>query len=321
VLGGLARRVSLVEKLKDEGKPVLVVDSGNLFADMSGSVDRHQSLIKAQLISRAYKRMGAAAVNVGPLDLAQGLTFLREEASRGFPLISSNLVEPKGGKTIFRPYIIKKVGKSSIAFIGLLSPANPAIQNIERDKFRVRDPTQAARAVIEKLRGKADVIVLLSALDQYGEREIAKSVSGINFVLGGHEGRYIQSPVWEGQTPILESYRNGMYAGKLQLSFANAASPFRDDGREDQIKRQLQELDIRLGNIKETRGSYHKKSVDNAVETINKQKTALQDDLKNSEASHNSDNRFVWTLVPLDKSLPEDHAVSEWIRKSGIERD
>ena len=34
-----------------------------------------------------------------------------------------------------------------------------------------------------------------------------------------------------------------------------------------------------------------------------------------------SDNRFVWTLIPLDRSLPEDKVVSAWIRKEGIERD
>ena len=322
MLGGLARRVSLVEKLKGEGKPFLVVDSGNLFTDMSGVVDHHQSPTKAQLISRAYKRAGVAAINVGPLDLAQGLTFLLEEASRGLPLISSNLVEPKSGTPIFRPYIIKKVNKSRIAFFGLLSPAiNPAIHKTEREKFLVQDPAETARAVLAQLRGKADVVILLSALDQYGQREVVKAVSGIHFVLGGHEGRYIQSPIWEGQTPIFESYRNGMYAGNLQLNFSNAASPFRDEGREGRIKRQIQELDIRLRNIKETRGNYHKQSLENAVENINKQMSALQDELKNSGASYPYDNHFFWTLVPLDSSLPEDKVVSGWIRKAGIERD
>ncbi len=322
MLGGLARRVSLVEKLKSEGKPVLDVDSGNLFTDMRAGVDNKQSLTRAQLISRAYRRAGVAAINVGPLDLVQGLAFLREEASRGLPLISANLVEPKSRTPIFRPYIIKKVGKTSIAFFGLLSPAiNPAIPKTEREKIMVQDPAQTARAVFDKLRGKADVIILLSALDQYGQREVVKAVSGINFVLGGHEGRYIQSPLWEGQTPILESYRNGMYAGKLQLSFVNTASPFKDEGREDRIKRQLQELDLRLRNIKETRGNYHKKSLENAVENINKQKIALQDELKSFGTVLAGDNRFFWALVPLDNSLPEDKVVSGWIRKAGIERD
>jgi 2',3'-cyclic-nucleotide 2'-phosphodiesterase (5'-nucleotidase family) len=175
--------------------------------------------------------------------------------------------------------------------------------------------------VLDKLRGRADVIILLSALDSYREREVVKAVSGINFVLGGHEGRYIQTAVWEKQTAIFESYRNGMYAGKLQLSFVNAASPFRDEGREDQIKRQVQELDLRLSFIKETRGNYHRRSMENAIENINKQKTALQNELKSSRTLLASDNRFVWTLVPLDSSLSEDKVVSEWIRKAGLERD
>ena len=230
MLGGLARRVSLVEKLKDEGKPVLVVDSGNLFTDMRAGVDNKRSITRAQLISRTYKHMGVAAINVGAFDLVQGLAFLRNEASRGVPLISSNLVEPSRKMPIFRPYIVKTVNKTRIAFFGLLSPAvNPAIQKIEGEKFLVKDPVETARAVLDKLRGRADVIILLSALDSNGEREVVKAVSGIHFVLGGHEGGYIQTPVWERQTPILESYRNGMYAGKLQLRFANATSLFQDE--------------------------------------------------------------------------------------------
>jgi len=257
-----------VEKLKDEAKQILVVDSGNLFTDMRASVDNKRSLTRAQLISRAYKRMGVAAINVGALDLVQGLTFLRDEASRGLPLISSNLVEPSSRTPIFQPYIIKKINKTRIAFFGLLSPAvNPAIRKTEGEKFLVKDPSETARAMLDKLRSRADVFILLSALDPNEERDVVKAVSGIHFVLGGHEGRYIQSPVWEGQTPIFESYRNGMYAGKLQLSFVNAATPFRDEGK------------------------------------------------------GKGDNRFLWTLVPLDNSLPEDKVVSEWIRKEGLERD
>jgi hypothetical protein len=128
VLGGLARRVSFVEKLKGEGKPVLVVDSGHLFTDAGTGIDHTQSLTKARLISRAYKRMGVAAINVGDWDLMQGMAFLREEASRGLPLISANLVDQSRGAPIFKPYIIKKINKTRIAFFGLLSPdINPTI--------------------------------------------------------------------------------------------------------------------------------------------------------------------------------------------------
>ena len=128
MLGGLARRVSFVEKLKGEGKPVLVVDSGHLFTDAGAGSDHTQSLTKARLISRAYKRMGVAAINIGDLDLMQGMAFLREESSRGLPLISANLVDPSSKASLFKPYIIKKTGTIRIAFFGLLSPnINPTI--------------------------------------------------------------------------------------------------------------------------------------------------------------------------------------------------
>ena len=121
MLGGLARRVSLVEKLGSEDRSLLVVDSGNLFTGAWAGANQKQSRIKARLISRAYMRMGVAAINVGDLDLLQGLAFLRKEASRGLPLVSSNLVDPSTKTSIVKPYIIKKVGSIRVAFFGLLS--------------------------------------------------------------------------------------------------------------------------------------------------------------------------------------------------------
>jgi len=32
-------------------------------------------------------------------------------------------------------------------------------------------------------------------------------------------------------------------------------------------------------------------------------------------------NRIQWTLIPLDKSLPEDKTISGWIRKAGCADD
>jgi 2',3'-cyclic-nucleotide 2'-phosphodiesterase (5'-nucleotidase family) len=216
-----------VEKVKGEGNAVLIVDSGHLFADMGTGVNQQQSFTKAQLISRAYKYMGVAAINVSDADLTQGLTFLRNEASRGLPLISANLIDSVRKSPIFSPYTIKKVGKIRIALFGLTSQVkNQAVTQPAENKFLVGDPVKSARKMFEKLRQKADIIILLSDLDAKREREVVKAVPGIHFVLGGHEGRFIQTPLWEGHTPLLESYKNGMYAGTLHLTFVKASSPF-----------------------------------------------------------------------------------------------
>lgn len=221
-----------MEKVKSEGNTVLIVDSGHLFTDMGKGVNQ-QPLTKAQLISRAYTHMGVAAINVSAADLTLGLPFFRNEASQGLPLISANLMDPSRKSPIFSPYTIKKVGKVRIALFGLTSPVQKQVVTTPPEsKFLVGDPVKSARIMFRKLRRRADIIILLSDLDAKREREVIKAVPGIHFVFGGREGRYIHTPLWERHTPILESYKNGMYAGTLQATYAKASSPFAYKGME-----------------------------------------------------------------------------------------
>lgn len=230
MLGGLARRAAFVENIKKEGRPVIVVDSGQLFTHQGTIADTKLSRTKAQLISRAYKHMGAAAINIGDSDLMQGIAFLREESSRGLPLISANLFDSTNRKPLFMPYIIKKTGGIRIAFFGLLSPdINISIRQMAGETFLVHDPVETAKNVMRILNNKADIIILLSNLTVEREKAVIKAVPGIHFVLGGRDGRYIPSPFWEGQTPILDSYRKGMYVGTLHLTFLKRTSPFQDE--------------------------------------------------------------------------------------------
>lgn len=288
MLGGLAKRVSLAEKSNSEDGALLIVDSGNLFTAAWRGANQKQSIMKARLISRAYMRMGAAAINVGALDLLQGLEFLRKEASRGLPLVSANLVNPATKISIFRPYIIKRVGAIRVAFFGLLSPNIRTDMYKEAGKqFLVKDPVRAAQEITGTLRGKADVTILLSDLPSDNQQEVIKAAPGIHFVLGGRDGRYVKLPLWEGQTPILESYRYGMYAGKLQISYVNASSPFKYERMEEQTR----------------------------------QPASSGNGLRTSKEPPFRNNHFQWTLMPLDMSIPEDKAVSSWIKKSGIEKE
>jgi 2',3'-cyclic-nucleotide 2'-phosphodiesterase (5'-nucleotidase family) len=158
VLGGLARRASVVEKLNSEDGSLLVVDSGNLFTD--------------------------------------GRAFLRKEASQGLPLVSANLIDSLTKTSLFKQYIIKNVGAIRVAFFGLLSP------NISTDiykeggkQFLVKDPVGTAREMIVMLHGKADVVILLSDLPSDSQQRVIKAASGIHFVLGGRDGRHMQSPL------------------------------------------------------------------------------------------------------------------------------
>lgn len=176
--------------------------------------------------------MGVTAVNVGDADLMQGLTLLKQEASRGLPLISANLIDPSLGTPIFPPFVIKKVKNVRIAFFGLLSPdINTAMQKTAGGKAYIKDPIETAQEITGKLQGQADIIILLSDLGLEHDRELLRRVTGIHLVLGRHEGHFLQSPTWEKSTPILQSYKKGMYIGKLQLTIVNNASFVQEKGQ------------------------------------------------------------------------------------------
>ncbi len=70
------------------------MDSGDLFFTAKAKVDPEKASAKARLIGRAYRRMAAVAVNVGDLDLLQGLDFLRKEGSQGPPPVLANFLDP-----------------------------------------------------------------------------------------------------------------------------------------------------------------------------------------------------------------------------------
>lgn len=210
--------------------------------------------------------MNVTAVNIADPDLLVGLSFLRQEASRGLPLISANLTDPSHGAPIFPPHVINTVDNIRVAFFGLLSPDMSAdVRKTVGKQVLIKDPIETARTLVKRLQSQADIIILLSDLGFEKEKELLRKVSGIHFILGGREGQYMRSPVWQGNTPILQSYSRGMYAGKLQLTVMNASFPYREDGRTD-------------------------------------------------------GNRFQWTLIPLDGSIPEDNLISQWIREAGLEK-
>jgi 2',3'-cyclic-nucleotide 2'-phosphodiesterase (5'-nucleotidase family) len=324
MLGGLSQRVALVNKMRTNGQPSLVVDSGDLFFTPYGGPDNDRAITKARLISRTYKYMGAVALNVGELDLLQGLDFLKQEAAQGIPLVSANLVSPEDQKALFYPYVISEVAGIRVAFFGLLSPElGPAVSKPVRDKILVKDPVEVARGIVASLSGRADLVVLLSDMGLAKDQQLAQAVPGIHFILGGHEGRYIVHPQQEGKTYIVQSSVKGMYVGSMKLTLENPKEPFKDKGASQYLIEQIRNIDIQILSFQRARpGQPEKKNIDVAVQKLTQQKAKLQEELNRvSSESYLKGNLFNWSLEPLETSMPGDPQVREWLQEAGFEND
>ena len=315
-----------MEKDRAEGTPVLVVDSGDLFFMAKAKVDPEKASAKARLIGRAYRRMAAVAVNVGDLDLLQGLDFLRKEASQGLPLISANLLDPSSRTPIFDPYVIQKVSGIRIAFFGLLSPnfqpeiADPMRKTVGERIF-IKDPVEAAQEMVLKLRDKVDMIVLLSDLGNYRDHELVKAVPGIHFVFGGPEGRGLAQPNREGKTYMFQSYAKGMYVGKLRLTIKNPGLPFQDEGRVSRLQGEIRNLDRHLQDLQKQQAGQPSPEVAQRIQWIHQQKARFQEQLRQFSGAPSQENHFLWTLEPLNASLSEDEDIKGWIQEAGIDPD
>ena len=329
MLGGLARRVAYVEKIQRGNQRALVVDSGDLFFNFQSYSDSEKAMKKAQIIGRAYRHMGAAAVNVGCLDLLQGVDFLRQEFSQGLPLVSANLLDPASKGPIFPPYVLKEIGELRIAFFGLLSPESgpeisPVIRQANEGKILIGDPVEAAKETLRKLQGKADLVILLSDLGLYKDQMVALAVPGIHFILGGHEGRFTRKAVQAGMTHIFQSSHKGMYVGQLQLVLENPSKPFKDDGQVQYLQERIDGLNL---NIRALEGAKKRQpggdtsNFDRSIQEITRQRNALQEELRRAKEVGIQGNRFLFRLEALEKILPENEEVKKWISGAGVDKD
>ena len=218
-MGGLPRRATFITQEKAEGTDTLILDSGNLVATKPlAEPSLEPAEAKARLILKAMDRMGYWAVAIGEMDLYLGLDLLRSLSDTSkLTFLSANLTDNKG-KTIFEPYRLLKAGGLTVGVIGLTAPPTDKGLFFKRMPGAVaKDPLPAARDAVEKIRGKCDLIVLLSNLGYSKDLQLAKSFPGIDVLITGGTKRYMKNPVIQERTLITSGFYEGRAIGRLLI--------------------------------------------------------------------------------------------------------
>ena len=122
-LGGLARKATIIDQIKQEGVNPIIVDAGNLFfknTQRTIGLNNEIGKINAETIVNSFNILGCDAFSVGANDLSDGLNYLLKlKNDSKFPFISANIVD-KSNRIIFDPYVIVE-RDVKIGFIGLAS--------------------------------------------------------------------------------------------------------------------------------------------------------------------------------------------------------
>lgn len=221
-LGGVARRATLIAKLKKDAARVLVLDAGDtfqgtpLFNFFSGEPD--------------YKTMDQAgydATTIGNHDLDLGLENLKAQAAgRGFKLISTNVLDPKTGKPIFvGTHVFERQGLKIGVFGVLGDAALLAVAEKYRKDIKFVSPYAIAQKTADSLRKQSDLVVMLSHSGLAEDTDLATKVKGIDVIVGGHSHTKLEQPreVANGdwKTLVVQGFQWGEYLGKLDLKIEN----------------------------------------------------------------------------------------------------
>ena len=226
--GGVARRATVVKRVRKENPNTLLVDAGDVlqgtpyFNFYRGEVE--------------YKAMSAIGYDVGTLGnhefdngvdaLAAALKFANFDVVSANYDVKGTVLEQK-----VKRYVVKTVGGIKIGLFGLgVSP----VGLITPDNFKgvtYIDPVVAARDVVTKLREeeRCALVVGMSHLGYYedgkrGDSMVASQVDGIDFIASGHTHTFMKEPAVQTQpcgakTTIFQVGKSGIYVGRVDFTF------------------------------------------------------------------------------------------------------
>ena len=228
--GGVARRATLVKRVRKENPNTLLVDAGDV---LQGTP--YFNFYKGEV---EYKAMSAIGYDVGTLgnhEFDNGVAALAAALKFAtFDIVSANY-DVKGTvlEQRVKRYVVKTVGGIRVGLFGLgVSP----VSLITPDNFKgvtYIDPVIAAGDVVKKLREeeRCALVVCMSHLGynadaKSGDSFVASQVDGIDFIASGHTHTFMKEPVTQTQpcgakTTIFQVGKSGIYVGRVDFTFRN----------------------------------------------------------------------------------------------------
>ncbi len=229
--GGVARRATVVKRIRKENPNTLLVDAGDV---LQGTP--YFNFYKGEVEYKAMSAIGYDAGTLGNHEFDNGVEALAAALKFAkFDIVSANYdVRGTVLESKVKRYVVKTLGGIRIGLFGL--GVHPAAL-ITPENFKgvtYIDPVVAAREVVKKLREeeRCALVVCMSHLgyvetgEERGDSFVASQVDGIDFIASGHTHTFMEKPVTKKQpcganTLIFQVGKSGIYVGRVDFTFRN----------------------------------------------------------------------------------------------------
>jgi len=191
-LGGFTRLAKAVREMRRQEKHSLFLHGGDM---VQGTLyfTKYQGRADIDLLNA----MGLDAATLGNHDFDKGTEVTAKLADAAdFPLISANVDTSKdpalNGK--IRPYVIRTFDGHQVAIIGATTTDTPVIHG-SGGLVSFGRIVPRVTAVVRELREKGiDKIILLSHIGYDEDVRLARTISGIDVIVGGHSHTLLGQP-------------------------------------------------------------------------------------------------------------------------------
>ena len=240
------------EERKNTKAGLLLLDAGNLFFGGSKGKCDKKTMENGDGILESYQAMRYGAINLSQNDLLLGVPHLQKKGKDlNLPFLSSNLVEKGNRNPLFDPFVVKKTNGLMVGILGLMDQPDDRQESIS---FLIKDPYKAAEEILESLKGRADLIVVLSSLSRGKNIRLLEKFLDIDFVIGTDKPAHAPVPVKRGY--ILSSGSKGKYLGRLDIALTSLRKPLalKDMNAERRLKSNLISTERKIAQLTQEKG-------------------------------------------------------------------
>lgn len=228
--GGIARMGHILKREREKAGRVLHLDSGDCF---QGAIIFNEYAGEAEM--RLLSEVGLNAAVVGNHEFDAGAATLAEQYSAWgtFDLLAANydfegsdLPWATGLETMVPPSATYHLDGLKVAVIGManISSLNSIYDQSNSLGVRVLEPIDVLPREISKLRTNgADIVIVISHMGLDDDQEMARTIPGIDIVIGGHHHVAIDPPlvVTNEETgvrvPVVHSGAFAKFIGRLDV--------------------------------------------------------------------------------------------------------
>ncbi len=272
---------------------------------------QEQEKVTARGIARAMQTMNCRAVSIAAQDLAGGLDLLKHiQDEQKLNWLSMNLVDKNTSQPIFAPFLDTEIGDTTITILGLTD--EQAAQGKD-ENYTILPWQEVLPEIVKEMDSRTDMIILLSSYPEEVNREIGRTVKGIDLILeSGHGGSNL-APHRVEDTLIARVGARGKYIGMMRINWTEAGKWGRN------LSEQLRAEQNRLDRINWQIGRMQKRSPEKDLQTDRRYQRLLATREKSIQKIAELKKRkklatgepcsFSNRFIGLKSSLPEDKEI------------